>query len=115
MARQARQRGQRDGGGGRRLILGFALALSATFVWVAWVKLERRLPTAELVHPVTALGRNRTIDVHLGDVGTGLAWSRVEVESNGTTVVLANDAYPAVSWRGSGVLDATVTKPLAPY
>jgi murein DD-endopeptidase MepM/ murein hydrolase activator NlpD len=115
MARQARQRGQREGGGGRRLILGLAIAFAALIAWVAWIKLERRLPTAALVHPITALGRNSTIDVHLADVGTGLAWSRVEVESGGTTAVLANDVYPAVSWRGSSIFDTTVTKPLAPF
>jgi hypothetical protein len=64
-------------------------------------------PTAELVHPIAALGRTSTIDVHLADVGTGLAWSRVEVESGGTTTVLASETYPAVSWRGSGLLDTT--------
>jgi len=99
---------------GRRLVVGFVIALVALSAYVGWIKLERRSPTAELVHPIATLGRSSTIDVHLMDVGTGLAWSRLEVERNGTTTVLANDTYPAVSWRGSGLLDTTVSKPLAP-
>jgi murein DD-endopeptidase MepM/ murein hydrolase activator NlpD len=114
MTRQARQRGRREGGGGRRLIFGLAIGLLLLIVFVAWTKLEFRLPTAELVHPMAALGRTSTIDVHLTDVGTGLAWSRIEVESGGTKTVLASDSYPAVSWRGSGLFDTTVSKPLAP-
>jgi murein DD-endopeptidase MepM/ murein hydrolase activator NlpD len=96
------------------LVVGFVIALVALGAYVGWIKLERRSPTAELVHPIATLGRSSTIDVHLTDVGTGLAWSRVEVERDGTTTVLANDTYPAVSWRGSGLLDTTISKPLAP-
>jgi len=114
MARQARQRGQREGGVGRRLVLGLAVALLLGIAWVGWNKLERRYPTAELGRPIAALGRNSTIEVKLADVGTGLAWSRVEVESNGTTAVLADATYPAVSWRGSDVHETTLTPPLAP-
>ena len=114
MARQARQRGQREGGAGRRLLLGIALAVVALTVFALWVKLDGRYPTAELAHPITALGRASTVDVRLADVGTGLAWSRVEVESNGTTTVLANETYPAVTWRGSSLFDTTVSPPLAP-
>ncbi|MCC6766926.1 MAG: M23 family metallopeptidase [Deltaproteobacteria bacterium] len=99
---------------GRRLVLGVTLALVASIVFVGWVKLERRRPTAELAHPVTALGRGSTIDVTLHDVGTGLAWSRVEVESNGATTVLASETYPAQTWRGSGIFETTVSRPLAP-
>jgi murein DD-endopeptidase MepM/ murein hydrolase activator NlpD len=99
---------------GRRLVLGLALVLLALILYVGWIKLERRQPTAELARPITALGRGSTIDVKIADVGTGLAWSRVEVESNGTTTVLANDAYPATSWRGSGLVETVVSKPLAP-
>ena len=115
MARQARQRGQREGRAGRRLVLGIALALGALIVFALWVKIDGRYPTAELAHPITALGRNSTIDVRVADVGTGLAWSRVEVESNGTTAVLADETYPATTWRGSGVFDTTLSPPLAPY
>jgi murein DD-endopeptidase MepM/ murein hydrolase activator NlpD len=99
---------------GRRLFLGLAIGIAVMLVWVLWNKLERRRPTAELVHPIAALGRNSTIDVHLADVGTGLAWSRIEVESGGNTTVLASDVYPATTWLGSDLHDATVTKPLAP-
>src|SRR5690349_14891196 len=108
MARQARQRGQREGGVGRRLMVGFVIVLLVLGAYVGWIKLERRQPAAGLVHPIATLGRSSTIDVHLADVGTGLAWSRIEVERDGTTTVLANDTYPAVSWRGSGLLDTTV-------
>ncbi len=112
MARHARQReGGRRGG---RLILGLVVGLVGLATYVGWIKLERRYPTAELVRPVTALGRGSTIDVHLADVGTGLAWSRVEVEHGGATAVLATDTYPAISWRGSGLHDATIATPLAP-
>lgn len=114
MARQARQRGQREGGVGRRLLLGVAFALVALIVFALWVKLDGRYPTAELAHPITALGRTSTVDVRLADVGTGLAWSRVEVESNGSTTVLASETYPAVTWRGSGLFDTTVSPALAP-
>src|SRR5262245_9503416 len=114
MARQARQRGQREGGVFRRLILGLAIGGGVLITWVAWTKLERQRPTAELVHPVAALGRNSTVDVHLHDVGTGLAWSRLEIVNGDTTTVLASETYPAVSWRGSGLFDTTITKPLAP-
>ncbi len=96
------------------MLLGLAFCLIALGAFVGWIKLEGRRPTAELVRPITALGRNSTIDVRFADVGTGLAWTRVEVESNGTTAVLANESYPAESWRGSGLLDTTVSKPLAP-
>ncbi|HEY5935817.1 MAG TPA: hypothetical protein VIU61_14310, partial [Kofleriaceae bacterium] len=99
---------------GRRLVLGLAIALVLLIAWVAWTKLERRYPTAELARPISALGRNSTIDVRLADVGTGLAWSRIEVESSGTTSVLADATYPAVSWRGSDVHETTATPPLAP-
>jgi murein DD-endopeptidase MepM/ murein hydrolase activator NlpD len=99
---------------GRRLIFGLAIAVVLVIVWVAWTKLERRHPTATLARPIAALGRNSTIEVKLADVGTGLAWSRVEVESNGTKSVLADATYPAVSWRGSDVFETTVTPPLAP-
>ena len=95
---------------GRRLIFGLVIGVVVLIAFVAWTKLERRHPTAELVHPIAALGRNSTIDVHLADVGTGLAWSRVEVESGGTTTVLANDTYPATSWRGSDVFETTITQ-----
>ncbi len=96
-------------------MLGIALAFGAVFAWASWTKLDRRLPTVELAHPITALGRNSTIDVHLVDPGTGLAYGRIEVESGGTKTVLANETFPAVSWRGSGVRDTTISKPLAPY
>lgn len=99
---------------GRRLILGLAVGLVLLIAFVAWTKLERRHPTAELVHPIATLGRNSTIDVRLADVGTGLAYSRVEIERDGTTTVLANETYPADSWRGSGIFETTVSKPLAP-
>jgi len=99
---------------GRRLVLGLVISVVVLLTFVAWTKLERRRPTAELAHPITALGRTSTIDVALHAVGTGLAWSRVEVETGGTTTVLASDTYPATSWRGSGVLETTVSKPLAP-
>jgi murein DD-endopeptidase MepM/ murein hydrolase activator NlpD len=99
---------------GRRLILGLVVILFILIAFVGWTKLERRRPTAELVHPIAALGRSSTLDVRIADVGTGLAWSRVEVESGGTTTVLASDTYPAVSWRGSGLFNTTITKPLAP-
>jgi murein DD-endopeptidase MepM/ murein hydrolase activator NlpD len=95
-------------------MVGFVIVLLVLGAYVGWIKLERRQPTAELVHPIATLGRSSTIDVHLADVGTGLAWSRIEVERDGTTTVLANDTYPAVSWRGSTLLDTTVSKPLAP-
>jgi len=99
---------------GRRLILGLAISVVVLIAFVAWTKLERRRPTAELVRPIAALGRGSRIDVRLADVGTGLAWSRIEVESGGTTTVLARDDYPAASWRGSGLFETTITKPLAP-
>lgn len=99
---------------GRRLVLGLAVGLVALIAFVGWIKLETHRPTAELAHPITALGRTSTIDVALHDVGTGLAWSRIEVESNGTKTVLAEETYPAETWRGSNRLDATVSKPLAP-
>jgi murein DD-endopeptidase MepM/ murein hydrolase activator NlpD len=99
---------------GRRLMVGFVIVLVALGAYVGWVKLERRQPIAELAHPVATLGRGSTIEIHLTDVGTGLAWSRIEVERDGATTVLANETYPAVSWRGSGLLDTTVSKPLAP-
>ena len=99
---------------GRRLILGLVVGLVALITFVLWVKLERRRPTAELARPITAVGRTGTIDVTLHDAGTGLAWSRLEVESGGAKTVLANDVYPAVSWRGSGLLETTVSKPLNP-
>ncbi len=95
-------------------MLGCAVGLVALFAFVGWVKLETHRPTAALAHPITALGRTSTIDVRLHDVGTGLAWSRVEVESNGTTTVLADETYPAETWRGSGRFDATISTPLAP-
>ncbi|MCC6847998.1 MAG: M23 family metallopeptidase [Deltaproteobacteria bacterium] len=99
---------------GRRLVLGVAFALVALIGFVAWVKLERRRPTAALARPPAALGRGGTIDVTLRDVGTGLAWGRVEVESNGATTVLASEAYPAQTWRGSGLFETTISTPLAP-
>lgn len=99
---------------GRRLVLGVAVALVALIAFVGWVKLERRRPTAELAHPLTALGRGSTIDVTVRDVGTGLAWSRIEVENNGTTTVLASETYPAETWRGSGLYETTIRTPLAP-
>jgi murein DD-endopeptidase MepM/ murein hydrolase activator NlpD len=95
-------------------MVGFVIVLVALGTYVGWVKLERRHPVAELAHPISTLGRGSTIDVHLTDVGTGLAWSRIEVERDGATTVLANETYPAVSWVGSGLFDTTVSKPLAP-
>jgi murein DD-endopeptidase MepM/ murein hydrolase activator NlpD len=90
------------------------IGIVALLTFVLWVKLEGRRPTAELAKPITALGRTSAIDVKLHDVGTGLAWSRVEVESGGAKTVLANETYPAVSWRGSALFDATVSAPLDP-
>jgi murein DD-endopeptidase MepM/ murein hydrolase activator NlpD len=95
-------------------MLGLAIGLVGLIAYVGWIKLERRYPTAELVKPISALGRTSTVDVRLADVGTGLAWSRVEVVSDDTTAVLADEVYPAESWRGSGVAETTITKPLAP-
>jgi murein DD-endopeptidase MepM/ murein hydrolase activator NlpD len=99
---------------GRRLIFGLVIGALLLIAFVAWTKLERRQPTVALVRPMAALGRTSTIDVRLADVGTGLAWSRVEVESGSTTTVLASETYPASSWRGSGLFETTITKPLAP-
>lgn len=113
MARQARQRGRRASGAGRWPVLGVALALAALIAYVGWVKLEPRRPVAELAHPITALGRDSTIDVTLRDVGTGLAWSRIEIERNGTTTVLASARYPAETWRGSGLHETAISAPLA--
>ena len=95
MARQARQRGQREGGVGRRLVLGFVIGLRRA-------DRVRRLDQARASAsdrgarhvPSPRSAARSTIDVTLADVGTGLAWSRVEVESGGTTTVLADEAYP---------------------
>ena len=95
-------------------MFGLVIVVLGLITWVGWIKLERRYPTAELAHPITALGRTSTIDVRLADVGTGLAWGRVEVESGGATTILANQSYPPVSWRGSGLFETTLSAPLAP-
>jgi murein DD-endopeptidase MepM/ murein hydrolase activator NlpD len=111
--RSARYRDQRDGIWRRRFRMMVALIVVGGGVFLATTKLEWHRPTAELVHPVDALGRAGTIDVHLIDAQTGLSRSRVEIESGATRTVLASEEYPAASWRKSTRLETTISVPLA--
>lgn len=110
--RSARYREQREGVWRSRLRVILVLLLVGGAVFLANTKLEWHRPTAELVHPVDALGRTSTIDVHVADAQTGLRWSRVEIESGGTRTVLASEEYPAASWRKSTTPETTLSVPL---
>lgn len=110
--RPARYREQRDGIWRGRLRVTVVLVLFAGLIFLGATKLEWHRPTAELLHPVDALGRTSTIDVHLADVGTGLSRSRVEIESGGARTVLASEEYAAASWRTSTKPDTTLSVPL---
>ena len=110
--RSARYREQREGIWRRRLRVVVALALVGGVVFLATTKLEWHRPTGELLHPVDALGRTSTIDVHLADAQTGLSRARVEIEAGGTRTVLASEDYPAASWRRSTAMETTLSVPL---
>ncbi len=110
--RSARYREQREGVWRRRFRVLLALVIVGGTVFLAKTKLEWHRPTAELVHPVDALGRTSTIDVHVADPETGLRWTRVEIESGGTRTVLASEDYPAASWRKSTAAETTISAPL---
>ncbi len=110
--RSARYREQREGIWRRRLRVVVALALVGGVVFLATTKLEWHRPTGELLHPVDALGRTSTIDVHLTDAQTGLSRARVEIEAGGTRTVLASEDYPAASWRRSTAMETTLSVPL---
>jgi len=110
--RSARHREQRDGVWRRRFGVVTALLLIGGTIVLLVTKLEWHRPTAELLHSVDVLGRTSTIDVHIADPQTGLSRSRVEIESGGTKTVLANEEYPAASWRKSTVPETTLSIPL---
>ncbi|HEY2385524.1 MAG TPA: M23 family metallopeptidase [Candidatus Binatia bacterium] len=110
--RSARHREQRDGIWRRRFGVVTALVLVTGTILLLVTKLEWHRPTAELAHPLDVLGRTSTIDVRIADLQTGLSRSRVEIESGGTTTVLANEEYPAASWRKSSVPEKTLSIPL---
>jgi murein DD-endopeptidase MepM/ murein hydrolase activator NlpD len=112
--RDALQRERRGGSSRRGFRVGLLLALIGGVGFVAWEKLEWRLPEAELLHPTDVLGRNGTIDVHVRDAGTGLSRSRVEIEGGGTRIQLASAEYPAASWRRSTIQETTLSVPLRP-
>lgn len=108
------RQGGRDGVGGRRVRVVLAVVVLGAIAFVGWTKLERRPPTAALVHPLDVVGLQSTVDVRLADAGTGLASARVELESGGTVTELAREIYPSTSWRGSDVHDTTISVPLDP-
>src|SRR6185369_15005133 len=110
--RSARYREQREGVWRRRFRVLLVLLVLGGAVFLAKTKLEWHRPTAELVHPVDALGRTSTIDVRVADRETGLRWTRVEIESAGNRTVLASEDYPAASWRKSTTEETTISAPL---
>jgi murein DD-endopeptidase MepM/ murein hydrolase activator NlpD len=108
----ARYREQRDGIWRGRFRASVVVLLLGGIVFLAMTKLEWHRPTAELVHPVDALGRTSTIDVHIADPQTGLSRARVEIESGGARTVLASEEYSAASWRKSTTPETTISAPL---
>jgi len=110
--RQARYRERRDGIWRRRFQVVLALASIGGLGFLGWTKLEWYRPTAELLQPIEAVGRESTIDVRIRDRGTGLSRSRIEIESGGTRTVLAAEEYPAASWRTSTIWERTLAVPV---
>jgi murein DD-endopeptidase MepM/ murein hydrolase activator NlpD len=110
--RQARYREQRDGLWRRRFRVTLVLVVIGGLGFLGWTKLEWHRPTAELLHPLDAVGRESTIDVRIRDAGTGLSRSRVEIESGGVRTLLAGEQYPAASWRKSTVDERTLAVPV---
>ena len=110
--RSARHREQREGVWRRRFGLLVTLALVGGLGFVAWAKLEWTRPDAELIHPVSALGRTATVDVRLHDARSGLSRSRVEIESGGSRTLLDSREYPAASWLAGSVHETTLSLPL---
>jgi murein DD-endopeptidase MepM/ murein hydrolase activator NlpD len=112
--RRARYGNRREGVWRGRMWLVLALGLVGGLGVLGWVKCEWHRPTVELVQPHPVLGLDATITVRLRDRGTGLAWSRVELEAPATHLVLASADYPATSWRGSTTFETTLSIPLTP-
>jgi murein DD-endopeptidase MepM/ murein hydrolase activator NlpD len=110
--RPARYREQRDGIWRGRFRATVLLLLIGGLGFLVWTKLEWHRPTAELLHPVDALGRTSTIVVRITDPHTGLSRSRVEIESGGNRTVLASEEYAAASWRKSTTPETTISAPL---
>ena len=88
--RSARYREQREGIWRRRFRVIGAVTLVSIVGFVGWAKLEWTRPDAELLHPIAALGRTSTIDVRLHDAKTGLARSRIEIESGSGPIPVLN-------------------------
>jgi murein DD-endopeptidase MepM/ murein hydrolase activator NlpD len=85
-----------------------AVLLAAGAVW--WLKFERHAPQAVLATPIEALGRKTPIDIDVRSEGPGLRAVAVRLQSAsaagtvpGAIYELFSEAYPATTWRGSGV------------
>jgi hypothetical protein len=93
----------------RLLVVAALLGLAALLV----TRAEPLAPTVALETPVEAIGRATPVRVLARDRGSGLASVEIRVvPERGAPTVLASEAYPRRSFRGSGVHEAAVTTTL---
>jgi murein DD-endopeptidase MepM/ murein hydrolase activator NlpD len=92
---------------GRLLVLIVVLGIAGLLV----TRAEPLAPRASIETPVDIVGRATQIRVLAGDRGTGLARVQVQlVSESGPAAMVAEETYPATSWRGSGIHSALLTK-----
>jgi peptidase M23-like protein len=89
------------------LLVGALLVVAAS-VW--WLQFEHHPPQASLAAAVTVLGRKTPIDIDVRSEAPGLRAVTVRLQagaagSAGAVYELAAESYPAVSWRGSGIVE----------
>ncbi|MBI2962718.1 MAG: M23 family metallopeptidase [Deltaproteobacteria bacterium] len=90
------------------------LLATVAIAFFAWVKLDPSRPTAGVRRPLRYLGGQAQIQLDVADRGTGLTSVDVFIEAAGTRYQLAAERYPAIGWRGSGVLQRSFDLPVAP-
>jgi murein DD-endopeptidase MepM/ murein hydrolase activator NlpD len=92
----------------RAFVLFIAVIAAAVGGLLWWLKFEHGAPTATIAPDVAVVGREAAWTVAVDASGTpGLRKVEVRLGSNGKTVELLRQEFPAASWLGSGVASST--------
>lgn len=80
--------------------------LAAGTLW--WLKFEHHAPRVSLVAPVQVLGRKTPLDIDVHTDAPGIRAVEVQLQAGGAVFSLFEEAYPRLTWRGSGASDKRV-------
>lgn len=90
-----------------RLVVGlFLLLIVAAGAALVALQFETRPPTVEIGGEITSIGRHPTLEFEASSGSQGLRRIAVQLRSDAapeTPILLHEETFPAVSWRGSGI------------